>query len=81
MSINDDTDECNSNRIRDSNGPYIEAVLTGLSVEVTNMGITQDNMEELNERMLAETKYNKLDVVITSGAVSTGKYDFVREAL
>lgn len=68
-------------QIRDSNGPYIESVLSELGTEVTNFGIFKDDkklFERDISRILVE---NPLDLLITTGAVSMGKFDFIGAAV
>lgn len=75
-----DMDLCSTHRVRDSNGPYIHAVLTQLGIKIVDIGILQDRTEDFVERMTQTVSTNELDVIIT-GAVSMGKFDFVAEGL
>jgi len=66
--------------IRNSTGPYLMAALPLLGAEGRFYGTIHDEPEhfiELFQRVCAEG----VDVVLTTGAVSMGKHDFVREAL
>lgn len=69
------------NQIRDSNGPYIESVLFGLGVEVTNLGIFKDDKGVFEQNISKALVENPLDLLITTGAVSMGKFDFVAAAV
>lgn len=63
----------------ESNGYTISAVLEKLDVEITNFGIVADNLDALRS---AFTQADELcDVVITSGGVSVGEADFVKNVL
>ena len=73
--------EENQDRVRDSNGPYLEAALHMLGVDVTYLGIVRDDMEEFNKLMRGQLVSGQFDVIITTGAVSMGKYDFIREGI
>jgi molybdopterin molybdotransferase len=65
--------------IYDSNRYTLYAMLTRLGAEVLDLGVVPDEREALSEalRMAA----NSADVVITSGGVSVGEADFVKECL
>lgn len=70
-----------SGKIRDSNGPYIEAVLSSMGIEVTSLGIVEDNANKFQATLSQTLSENPYDMVITSGAVSMGRYDFVGAAI
>ncbi|MCJ1247945.1 hypothetical protein MMC30_005160 [Trapelia coarctata] len=76
-----ESDEDCQDRIRDSNGPYIEAALQMVGVGVTYLGIVRDDGEEFDKLMQGQLDFGQYDVIITTGAVSMGKFDFVREAI
>jgi molybdopterin molybdotransferase len=65
--------------IYDSNRYTIHAMLTRLDCEVLDMGVVRDEPEAL-ERAFATAARNA-DVVITSGGVSVGEADFVKQLL
>ena len=65
--------------IYDSNRYTIHAMLTRLNCEVLDMGVVRDEPEAL-ERAFAEAA-RSADVVITSGGVSVGEADFVKQLL
>lgn len=63
----------------ESNGYTISAVLHKLNAEITNFGILPDDLETLRS---AFRQANEVaDVVITSGGVSVGEADFVKDVL
>ena len=66
-------------QIYDSNRYTLYGMLTRLSCDVIDMGVVPDVPAEL-ERALA-TAAASADVVITSGGVSVGEADYVRQAL
>jgi len=67
--------------VRDSNGPYIQATLSEMGVEVSYFGIIRDDRREFEERIRATLEADAWDAVVTTGAVSMGKFDFVRAGL
>ncbi|KAK4459676.1 MoeA, N-terminal and linker domain-containing protein [Cladorrhinum samala] len=68
----------------DVNGPYLTAAATSAGAKAKFLGVIDDEPEELHEKLHdavspgAEERY---DVVITSGAVSKGRHDHVRDVL
>ena len=66
-------------QIRNSNGYQLAAQAAGAGATPTNYGIAEDKKDRINaalKRALAEN-----DVVLVSGGVSVGDYDFVRDVL
>ena len=64
-------------KVRNSNGSYIKTFSKILPLDIKEKGILKDNDEK---KFLKELKKNikyKVDIVITIGAVSAGKYDYV----
>ncbi|MER2090106.1 MAG: gephyrin-like molybdotransferase Glp [Sporosarcina sp.] len=69
------SDELVPGKIRNSNGPMIAAQLTRMGIGYTSYGMQEDNLDactELVEKALAET-----DLLITTGGVSVGDYDYL----
>ncbi|OBT84509.1 hypothetical protein VE02_06773 [Pseudogymnoascus sp. 03VT05] len=66
--------------IHDSNGPYISAVLQDMGADVTNLGMIKDDYVEF-EHLMSKPYDVPYDAIITTGAVSKGKYDFIRGAI
>jgi len=66
-------------QIYDSNRYTIHGMLTRLGCEVIDMGVVRDDPQRLEQafNMAAQTA----DVVITSGGVSVGEADFVKDML
>lgn len=69
--------------IPDSNGPYMLSNLSTLCpwAEVMHLGIAEDNEDALTQKLTAAISRNDLDVIITSGGVSRGRYDLVRDVV
>lgn len=62
-------------KIRNSNGPMIAGQLTRMGLEYKSYGMLGDNLEacmQMVEKALTET-----DVLITTGGVSVGDYDYL----
>jgi molybdopterin molybdotransferase len=66
-------------KIRDSNRYSLSALLRGLGCQVVELGIIPDDARRMKEtftKALADT-----DVVISTGGVSMGEYDLVRDTI
>ena len=68
-----------SGDIYESNLSVIGALLHGLPVDCTNLGVINDSPEDIQQCL--EEAAQKYDVVISSGGVSVGGYDFVRDCV
>lgn len=66
-------------KIRDSNTYLLGALSSELPVNIFNFGITKDDPEQL-EKVLKEA-LGLVDILITTGGVSVGDYDLVKEIL
>jgi molybdenum cofactor synthesis domain-containing protein len=66
-------------QIRDSNRPMLLALAGGAGAEVVDLGIARDD-EGVTERVLDDALV-RCDVVLTSGGVSMGEYDYVKAVL
>jgi molybdopterin molybdotransferase len=73
------TDELEPGKIRDTNRVILTGVLGELGVPVVDMGIIGDDIDDLADayRQAAATA----DVIVSSGGVSMGDYDFVKQVL
>jgi molybdopterin molybdotransferase len=71
---------CSDTQILNSNGPFLTAALKEIGINVDYNGILRDNADSLQAALglLGEGLY---DLVITTGAVSKGKFDFIAPAL
>jgi molybdopterin molybdotransferase len=65
--------------IRNSNGPQLLAQLDALGIDAQDFGIVKDQKDLI--RQLLESKLGNLDILILSGGISMGDYDFVPEIL
>lgn len=65
--------------IYESNLQAITALLEGLPVEAINLGVIKDSFDDI-ERCLQQAARH-CDVVISSGGVSVGDYDFVKDCV
>lgn len=76
-----DTPVLRPGMIRNSTGPFLEAALrTGYGAEILDLGICPDDAETF-EGAVRQALDAGADLMITTGAVSMGKHDFVAEAL
>jgi molybdopterin molybdotransferase len=66
--------------IRNSTGVYLESYLQSLHCHVQNLGIIADSIPDY-QKMVISAFDNDCDMLISTGAVSMGKFDFVRPAL
>jgi molybdopterin molybdotransferase len=66
-------------KIRDTNRPTLNAVLEELGAVVIDYGIVPDEADTLN-KTLGHAARNG-DVVVTSGGVSMGEYDLIKQEL
>jgi molybdopterin molybdotransferase len=65
--------------IRDTNRAVLRGVLNDLRVPYVDLGIVSDNVEELREAYLHAADVG--DVIISTGGVSMGDFDFVKQIL
>ncbi len=70
-------EELNSAQIYNSNTPYLISRVKELGCEVTFIGKSQDNLEDM--KAMIENSLGH-DIIITSGGVSVGEADFTKEA-
>ena len=66
-------------QIYDSNRYTLWSMLTRLGVEIFDLGVVKDTREAVKQAFLNASE--KADAVITSGGVSVGDADFVKETL
>ena len=66
-------------QIRDSNRPMLAAMLAELGVEVMDLGRIPDDASALREAIARGV--DRADAIVTSGGVSMGEYDLVRDVL
>ena len=73
----DTEDDLQPGKIRNSNGPMIEAQLKRRGIECTYYGILPDDLE--SSYQLIKTALEETDCVITTGGVSVGDFDHIPE--
>jgi molybdopterin molybdotransferase len=66
-------------QIRSSNHVTLEAIVKANGAEVNRLGIAKDDKELIKNRITEALKHN--DIVITTGGVSVGDYDFVKDII
>lgn len=73
-------DECDEDSIRASNLYSIIALVRDLGMNYVNFGIICDDRELLKDKIKAAL-HCEIDILITTGGVSVGKFDYVKEIL
>ena len=63
--------------MRNSNSYYIKSLSNNFLFNFIDGGILKDKDEKLFKRRIEKSIKSKIDIIITSGAVSAGKHDFV----
>ncbi len=69
----------NISQIRSSNHVTIEAILKEAGAETIRLEIAKDNKLKIEEAMLEALRTS--DILVTTGGVSVGDFDFVKEVL
>ena len=72
-------EELKNGNIYDSNRYTLFGMLSELNVTIMDMGVIKDNREDLQQAF--ESAATQADVIITTGGVSVGEADFVKEIL
>nr|RBR00944.1 hypothetical protein FVER53263_01625 [Fusarium verticillioides] len=67
--------------IRDVNGVYLRVASKEAGADVTFGGSVTDEVDALVETIKGRLELSAVDIMITSGGVSVGKFDHVRQAL
>jgi len=71
--------QTNISQIRSTNHYTIEAIMKKAGAKTHNMGVVGDDLESIKKAILNALEFS--DIVITTGGVSVGDYDFVKEAV
>ncbi|KAE8327548.1 MoeA, N-terminal and linker domain-containing protein [Aspergillus sergii] len=74
-------DSSKLHRISDSNGPYLTAQLEDWGAIVEFLGVIPDRPEDIEQAMLRGLHGFRYDLIISSGAVSAGRYDLIPAVL
>ena len=64
-------------KIRNSNTIYLNSLIKSLPVNFTIQKILRDKDQKLFKKQISKQLKSKTDILITSGAVSKGKFDFI----
>ena len=64
-------------KVRNSNSNYIESLNNNFLFNFKNGGILKDHHHELFKSKINKMLKSKTDIIITSGAVSAGKFDYI----
>lgn len=70
-----------SNARTDINGPYLTALCRNFDADPVFLGYLDDTKEDLAREIKNTAETGNFDILVTTGAVSAGKFDFVRPAL
>lgn len=76
--VQDLGDELSPGKIRDANSYALAAMITGYGGEAVRLGIAGDSVGDLRDRLKAARDF---DLIVTSGGVSHGDYDVVKDVL
>lgn len=71
--------QTNDSQIRSSNHLTLEALFKSNGANTIQMGIVKDDMDSITN--LLETALLKADIIVTTGGVSVGDYDFVQDVI
>jgi molybdopterin molybdotransferase len=66
-------------QVYDSNRYTLHGMLTGLGVDIIDMGVVRDDPQKLEAAFTAAAE--KADAIITTGGVSVGEADFVKQLM
>jgi molybdopterin molybdotransferase len=78
--VDDLSQDLKPGQIYNSNGPYALALLGSMGVDCVSVQTVADDPAQF-ELVLKNLKTQDVDIIISSGAVSAGAFDFVRAAL
>ena len=71
--------QTNDSQIRSSNHLTLEALFKSNNANTLQMGIVKDDIKSITD--LLQTSLLKADIVVTTGGVSVGDYDFVQDVI
>jgi len=72
-------EQTNISQIRSTNHYTIEAIVKKAGAKTHNLGVVGDDLDSIKKAILNALEFS--DIVITTGGVSVGDYDFVKDAL
>jgi molybdopterin molybdotransferase len=68
-------------RIRNSNAPFLQAALQAMQIDAVYGGQVRDEPEVFLAALRAELEREQPDLVLTTGAVSAGDFDFIPQVI
>ena len=68
-------------QVRNSNNHYFKSFGENLNFDIVDGGIIKDSRPEKLKSILKKLKRSDTDIIVTSGAISAGKYDFIPELI
>jgi molybdopterin molybdotransferase len=68
-------------QVRNSNNHYFKTFGENLHFDIIDGGIIKDNNSEKLKKILKRLQHSDTDIIVTSGAVSAGRYDFIPELI
>ena len=68
-------------QIRNSNSYYIKSLSNNFLFNFIDGGVLRDKDANLFKKLINKNIKSKIDIIVTSGAVSAGKFDFVPEVV
>ncbi len=68
-------------RVRDSNGSYVAATLKDWEVDVGFPGVLRDDDVTMAQTIKETHEKDKYDMILSTAAVSTGRFDLIPVAL
>ncbi len=72
-------DQTNDAQIRSSNHLTLEAIATKYGANVVQMGVVKDDKQSITN--LLKSALNSANIVVTTGGVSVGDYDYVKDII
>ena len=68
-------------QVRNSNNHYFKSFGDNLHLNIIDGGIIKDNNSDKLKKILKKFRNSDTDIIVTSGAISAGKYDFIPELI
>ena len=68
-------------QVRNSNNHYFKLFGENLYFQIVDGGIIKDNNPNKLKKILKKLKNSDTDIIVTSGAISAGKFDFIPELI
>ena len=68
-------------QVRNSNNHYFKSFGENLHLNIIDGGIIKDNNPEKLKKFVKKINFSDTDIIVTSGAISAGKFDFIPELI